>query len=147
MLKRYFTAVLPGRGTSSGSTTLPNLQSRATSVSSTTNLTSEFSENVEWVATTLGDLSPVADGEIDLVFAGQVIELLWADTFAGFFIEARRVLRPGGSIVIDSTNRHVTLGVDWVYHEHTVELTVAEITELLEVAGFTPWTARNLGVL
>ena len=106
--------------------------------------TSQPPDNVEWIATTLGDLSPVADGEVDLVFAGQVVEHLWADELAGFLIEAHRVLRPGGAIAIDSTNRRVTFGVDWVYPQHTLELTVTELIKLLELAGFTNVDVRGI---
>jgi SAM-dependent methyltransferase len=93
-------------------------------------------EGVEWLPRTLGDLSPVGDGEVDLVFAGQVIEHLWPDDVAGFLCEANRVLRPGGSLVIDSPTRFITNGLAWTHPEHTVELEVDEIVELLELAGF-----------
>ena len=93
-------------------------------------------EGVEWLARTVGDLSPVRDGEVDLVFAGQVIEHLWPDDVAGFLCEANRVLRPGGAVVIDSPTRFITRALGWTQPEHTVELEVDEIVELLELAGF-----------
>jgi SAM-dependent methyltransferase len=93
-------------------------------------------EGVEWLARTLGDLSPVGDGEVDLVFAGQVIEHLWPDDVAGFLCEANRVLRPGGAIVIDSVTRFVTQRLDWTHPEHTMEFDPDEIVGLMELAGF-----------
>ena len=93
-------------------------------------------EGVEWLPRTLGDLSPVADGEVDLVFAGQVIEHLWPDDMAGFLSESNRVLRPDGYMVIDSPTRFITDGLAWTMPEHTMELEVDEIMELLELAGF-----------
>lgn len=93
-------------------------------------------DGVEWLARTLGDIAPVAEGEVDLVFAGQVIEHLWPDDVVGFLCEANRVLRPGGVVVIDSPTRRITDALGWTHPDHTVELEVDEITELLELAGF-----------
>ena len=91
---------------------------------------------MEWLPRTLGDLAPVRDGEVDLVFAGQVIEHLWPDDMAGFLSESNRVLRPDGHLVIDSPTRFITDALAWTMPEHTVELEVDEIVELLELAGF-----------
>jgi SAM-dependent methyltransferase len=91
---------------------------------------------VEWLQRTLGDIEPVADHSIDLVFAGQVIEHLWADDVAGFLLESRRVLDPAGRLVLDSPNRWVTEAIDWRHPQHTTEFSVAEIAELVQLAGF-----------
>jgi len=104
----------------------------------------DLPENVEWVSSSLGDLSPVANGSVDLVYAGQTIEHLWPDEAAGFLCEAHRVLRPGGRLALDSTNRRVTVGVDWNHPEHTIEYTPDEILELLDVAGFVDAEIRGL---
>lgn len=101
-------------------------------------------EGVEWLARTLGDLSPVRDGEVDLVFAGQVIEHLWPDDMAGFISEAHRVLRPGGALVIDSPTRLITEALAWTQPEHTIELNVDEITELLTLAGFVDIDVKGI---
>jgi SAM-dependent methyltransferase len=101
-------------------------------------------EGVEWLARTLGDLSPVGDREVDLVFAGQVIEHLWPDDVAGFLCEAHRVLRPGGTLVVDSPTRFITEGLGWTQPEHTIELEVDEIVELLELAGFVDVDVKGI---
>ena len=102
-------------------------------------------EGVEWLARTLGDVSPVRDGEVDLVFAGQVIEHLWPDDIAGFLSEAHRVLRPGGAVVIDSPTRFITEGLAWTQPGHTIELEVDEIVELLTLAGFVDIDVKGYG--
>jgi SAM-dependent methyltransferase len=94
-------------------------------------------DGVEWLARTLGDLSPVGDQEVDLVFAGQVIEHLWPADIAGFLGEANRVLSPDGVVVIDSPTRFITDALAWTQPEHTIEFEVDEINELLQLAGFT----------
>jgi len=98
----------------------------------------------EWLPRTLGDLGPVADGEVDLVFAGQVIEHLWPDEVVGFLAEAARVLRPGGLIAVDSVNRVITQAQGWVHPDHTVEFTPDEIQELLGLAGFDDVEVRGV---
>jgi SAM-dependent methyltransferase len=101
---------------------------------------------VEWHQQTLGDLSPVADGSVDLVFAGEVLEHLWPEDVAGFLAEAHRVLRSGGRIAADSPNRLVTTMLEWDHPEHTVEFTVAEIREVLQLAGFEDIEIRGVWI-
>jgi 2-polyprenyl-3-methyl-5-hydroxy-6-metoxy-1,4-benzoquinol methylase len=101
-------------------------------------------ESVEWLEGRLGNLSAVADGEIDLLFAGQVIEHMWPDDLAEFLVEAHRVLRHGGTLALDSPNRTVTEALEWTHPEHTIELTVDEIHELLELSGFTEIEIRGI---
>lgn len=100
--------------------------------------------HVEWIPGTLGDLGPVATGSVDLVFAGQVIEHLWADDVVSFLAEAHRVLAPDGLIVLDSVNRRVTAEQGWVHPEHTIEFTVDEIVEILALAGFEVASVRGV---
>ncbi len=93
--------------------------------------------NVEWIENTCSDMSGVADQSCDLVFSGQNLEHLWTDEAIGFFLEAARVTRPGGLLVIDSPNRSITEALrDWSHPEHTVELTTAEAVAATEMAGF-----------
>jgi len=101
-----------------------------------------LAEEVEWLQRSLGDLSPVGGGEVDLVFAGQVIEHLWPEEVVGFLLEARRVLRRAGILVMDSPNRRVTAALGWEHPEHTVEFRPDEIIELLELAGFSEISVR-----
>jgi len=96
----------------------------------------ELPANVEWIANTCADMSDVATGSCDLVFSGQNIEHLWPAEVAGFLVEAARVTRPGGWLVIDSPNRLITEPQNWSHPEHTVELTPEEIEALLQPAGF-----------
>ncbi len=104
----------------------------------------DLPDNAEWVASTLGDLSAVESGTVDLVFAGEVIEHLWADDIAGFLLESHRVLAPGGRIALDSPNRRVTQAIAWLHPEHTLEFSVDEIAELLELAGFDDVELRGV---
>jgi SAM-dependent methyltransferase len=104
----------------------------------------DLPDNVTWLRRTLGDIAPVADGEVDLVFAGQVIEHLWPDDVAGFLTESHRVLAPDGVLVLDSPNRRVTEQIRWLHPQHTCELTVSEVSELVRLAGFEIESIRGV---
>lgn len=79
---------------------------------------------------------PLPESAVDAVVNFQVIEHLWDQ--AEFLRECLRVLRPGGELLISTPNR-ITFspGRDTPLNPfHTRELNAAELTELLETAGF-----------
>ncbi|MGE2734413.1 class I SAM-dependent methyltransferase [Mycolicibacterium vaccae] len=78
---------------------------------------------------------PLDDASVDVVVNFQVIEHLWDQ--GQFVAECRRVLRPGGLLLMSTPNR-ITFspGRDTPVNPfHTRELNAAELTELLESAG------------
>ncbi|CRK58934.1 Methyltransferase [Alloactinosynnema sp. L-07] len=90
------------------------------------------------VRTLRGNLAalPLRSGSVDVVANLQVIEHLWDQE--GFLAECRRVLRPGGRLLITTPNR-ITFspGRDTPLNPfHTRELSAAEMDELLRGAGF-----------
>jgi SAM-dependent methyltransferase len=79
---------------------------------------------------------PVASSIVDVVANLQVLEHLWDQE--GFLAACRRVLRPGGRLLITTPNR-ITFspGRDTPLNPfHTRELSGAELAELLRQAGF-----------
>ena len=79
---------------------------------------------------------PLSDGAVDVVVNFQVIEHLWDQ--GQFVAECARVLRPGGVLLMSTPNR-ITFspGRDTPVNPfHTRELNAAELTELIESAGF-----------
>ena len=86
------------------------------------------------IAGNLVDL-PLPDESVDVVVNFQVIEHLWDQ--AAFIAECRRVLRPGGRLLISTPNR-ITFspGRDTPLNPfHTRELDAAELTDLLTDGG------------
>lgn len=85
-----------------------------------------------------GDLAtlPLRSSAVDVVATLQVIEHL-ADQ-AGFLAECRRVLRPGGRLLLSTPNRLTfSPGRDTPLNPfHTTELAPSELDELLRQAGF-----------
>ena len=99
---------------------------------------------VTWIPDTADHMNGVATSSVDLVFAGQTTEHLWADELSGFLLEAHRVLRPDGIIALDSPNRLVTEHLHWSHGGHTIELSVDEMAELLRFAGFALLSTTGL---
>lgn len=80
---------------------------------------------------------PVRDGAVDVVVSLQVVEHLWEQE--RFLRECRRVLRPGGALLVSTPNRTTfSPGRDTPLNPfHTRELSGPELAGLVEEAGFT----------
>jgi SAM-dependent methyltransferase len=80
---------------------------------------------------------PVASGSVDVVANFQVIEHLWDQD--GFLAECRRILRPGGILLVTTPNRLTfSPGQDSPLNPfHTRELAPDELVDLLHANGFT----------
>jgi SAM-dependent methyltransferase len=100
--------------------------------------------HVTWITESASRMPTVGDASVDVVFSGQNIEHLPIDDLVGFLLESHRVLRPGGTLVVDSPNRLATEALGWVHPEHTIEITAAEATQLLTIAGFDVAVTRGL---
>jgi SAM-dependent methyltransferase len=103
--------------------------------------------NVEWIEADVADregAATVSSGSVDLVFCGQNLEHLWPGQMVAMLVEANRVLRDGGWLVVDSPNRLLTAELNWSMSEHTVELTPDEATQLLEAAGYAVEVMKGL---
>lgn len=79
---------------------------------------------------------PLRDGSVDVVANLQVIEHLWDQE--GFLAECRRVLRPGGTLIVTTPNRLTfSPGQDTPLNPfHTRELAPSELDEMVREAGF-----------
>ncbi len=104
----------------------------------------DLPDNVTWIANTASDMSGVSSSSCDLVVSGQNLEHLWPEEVAGFVLEAARVLRPGGHVVVDSPNRLVTTAQNWSHPQHTIELTPEEAVRLFTLGGLDVTAVRGL---
>jgi SAM-dependent methyltransferase len=87
---------------------------------------------------------PVATGWIDAVVTLQVIEHVW--DHPQFVRECRRVLRPGGLLLVTTPNRLTfSPGLDAPVNPfHTKEFTAGELSALLSACGFAIDTAAGI---
>jgi SAM-dependent methyltransferase len=84
------------------------------------------------------DLSGFDDASVDLVYAGQSIEHVTPEEGRVVMKEAFRILRPGGHFALDTPNSKVTRiqQADFIDPDHKVEYTWAELSGMLNSAGF-----------
>jgi SAM-dependent methyltransferase len=99
--------------------------------------------NVEWIVASAGSMPQVKDESVDVLFSGQNIEHLSSADLYDFLVEAHRVIKSGGKLVIDSPNRLVTHQMGWRHPEHTVEFSPSEACALVEAAGFRVDSCRG----
>jgi SAM-dependent methyltransferase len=83
---------------------------------------------------------PLADRSVDVLVSLQVVEHLW--DLRGFLLDCRRVLRPGGSVVVSTPNRLVfspglERGEKPTNPFHVEEFDAEQLGELMTDAGFT----------
>ena len=92
----------------------------------------------DWVVADALSL-PWQDGYFDVVYAGEIIEHLPDPAEA--LAEWKRVLAPGGTLILTTPNRERLLSranekAMPVHHEHVSEMNLAECEELLKSHGF-----------
>jgi SAM-dependent methyltransferase len=86
----------------------------------------------------MADLGGIPDASFDLVYSGQSIEHVTESDADKVLAEVRRVLRPGGSLALDTPNGPVCrLHQDeFIDPDHEIEYSHAELSAKLEGAGF-----------
>jgi predicted SAM-dependent methyltransferase len=102
-----------------------------------------------WIPTEMGrlryvhgsmvDLGVFQDDSVGLVFAGQSIEHVGVEEGTRVLQEARRVLRPGGVLFMDTPNGALTRIQSpdaFIHPEHRVEYRVPELVDKTRAAGF-----------
>lgn len=95
---------------------------------------------VEVLLTSSDDLGAIDSGSVDTVFTSNFFEHLptkqvLLDTLA----ETRRVLRPGGTVVVLMPNIRYLPGAYWDYLDHHLPLTHLSLVEALRLQGFEPF--------
>jgi len=104
----------------------------------------DLPEGTQWIANSVADMREVASGSVDLLFSGQNIEHLTLPDIGGFLCEAKRVLRAGGWLVMDSPNRNIAERIGWFQPQHVIEFRVDEILDVVRMAGFDTDSIRGL---
>jgi SAM-dependent methyltransferase len=108
---------------------------------------------VELHTASAGNLDFLADDSVDVSFSSNFLEHLpGKDEVAKVVREIRRVLRPGGTLILLGPNVRLIPGPYWDFFDHHVPLSERSLGELLAVSGFElqrvearflPYTTRS----
>lgn len=143
LAQRVFQPYLPTEGTvvdlGAGSCELVNslVAARRVAVDLNPDTRASAGPGVEVLLTSSEDLSSLDDGSVDAVFTSNFFEHLPSkDSLLRTLAEVRRILRPGGRIVVLMPNIRYLPGRYWDYFDHHLPLTHLSLSEGLELAGF-----------
>jgi len=99
--------------------------------------------DVEVIQASSTSLTPVPDASVDVAFASNVFEHLPdKQALLATLAEIRRVLRPGGRLLVLQPNIRYVGGAYWDFLDHHLPLTDRTLVEALGIVGLTPVEVR-----
>ncbi len=110
---------------------------------------------VRYAYHSMADLDRYPDASFDMVFSGQSIEHVPAGNADVILKQARRILRPGGWLALDTPNRSITRrwveqyspsGAGYIDPDHKYEYTVGELVDKVTSAGFLVVERKGLNL-
>ena len=93
------------------------------------------SPSVKFYAASVTQL-PLAEASVDIVFASNLLEHLERPQVLDCLREARRVLRPGGRILLLQPNIRFLVRDYWMFFDHVTPIDDRALCELLTSLGF-----------
>jgi ubiquinone/menaquinone biosynthesis C-methylase UbiE len=95
-------------------------------------------KDVEAIVSSSTDLSAVADRSVNVAFISNVLEHLSRPDILATLAELKRVLAPGGRVLILQPNIRYCARDYWMFFDHITPLDDRSVVEALEMSGFTP---------
>ena len=93
-------------------------------------------DNVIWIGNTASNMVDVTNESTGTIFARASYRAYFGTRARRLHVEAARVLKPAGRLIIDSPNEISVRQSGWNHPEHTIELQPQDISSLLSLAGF-----------
>ena len=103
--------------------------------------------DIEYVYTSMSDLSSFEEGSFDLIWSGQSIEHVTQEDAEKVFAQAYKLLKPGGKLALDTPNRSATqiqCPEGYIHPEHKIEYFYSDLCEILERYNFKIVEAKGL---
>lgn len=103
----------------------------------------QYAEGVTTIIAESRSMDAVSSGSIDVVFTSNFFEHLPNKSELVVTLEeCRRILKPGGQIMVLMPNIRHLPGRYWDYFDHHLALTQHSLVEALVITGFTPTLVR-----
>ena len=98
------------------------------------------------------DAVPLPDGSVDVVFVSNFFEHVDRPTILAVLVEARRLLRPGGQLLVLQPNIRFCAKDYWMFFDHVTPVDDRALAEAMGLAGlhvvhqvtrFLPYTSKS----
>lgn len=103
--------------------------------------------DIEYVYTSMSDLSSFEEGSFDLIWSGQSIEHVTQEDAEKVFAQAYKLLKPGGKLALDTPNRSATqiqCPEGYIHPEHKIEYFYSDLCQTLESHNFKVVEAKGI---
>jgi len=103
--------------------------------------------DIEYVYTSMSDLSSFEEGSFDLIWSGQSIEHVTKEDAEKVFAQAYKLLKPGGKLALDTPNRAATqiqCPEGYIHPEHKIEYFYSDLCQILENHNFKIVEAKGI---
>ena len=91
---------------------------------------------VEFICASATDLEPLADGDFDAVFASNLLEHLTRDDIAKALVAFKRILRPGGRLLLVQPNFRLCAKRYFDDYTHLTPLSDVSLADVLRASGY-----------
>lgn len=93
-------------------------------------------DDVEVIIGDSVNMPMIGNESVDVVFISNLFEHLVKEDIVKTLMEVKRILKPGGKILILQPNIRYCVRDYWMYYDHITPLDDRSMTEVLEIIGY-----------